>query len=150
MIHCSGGKINSTTRIGSRVLIGVGATIHGATIEDECYIGDKVTILDKAVIQKNSIVATGSVVSPNTVVPSGQLWSGIPARYERDVTPEDITKIGIDLSESTDLAFIHAKEHDKGWEQIVQEADDLEENLNRGPHFHSAIPRQVTVISNSI
>lgn len=147
MIHCSGGKLNTTTQIGSRVLIGVGATIHGATLEDECYIGDKATILDGAVVKKHSIVAAGSVVSPKTVIPSGQLWSGIPARYERDLTSEEITKIAIDLSESTDLSFVHAKEQQKGWEQIVQEADDLEENLNRNPHYYQITPREVSFIS---
>lgn len=143
MIHCSGGNLNSTTSIGSRVFIGVGATIHGATIEDECYVGDKATILDNAIVKKHSVVATGSVVSPKTVIPSGQLWSGIPARYERDLTYEEISKIAIDISSATELAVIHAKEHSKDWETIVEDAETLEEDLNRNSHYYQTTPRTV-------
>lgn len=143
MIHCSGGHLDAPTNIGNRVHIGVGATVHGATLEDECKIGDMATVLDHAVVKKHSIIAPGAVVSPKTVVPSGQLWSGIPAKYERDLTLEEISQIGYTLSDTADLAFVHADEQSKTWEQIVQEADDLEENENRNSHYCQVTPEKV-------
>lgn len=143
MIHCSGAPLNSPTTIGNRVHIGVGATVHGATLEDECKIGDLATVLDHAVVKKHSIIAPGAVVSPKTVVPSGQLWSGIPAKYERDLTIEEISQIGYNLSDTADLAFVHADEQSKTWEQIVQEAEDLEENENRNSHYCQVTPEKL-------
>jgi carbonic anhydrase/acetyltransferase-like protein (isoleucine patch superfamily) len=143
MIHCSGGKLDAPTKIGNRVHIGVGATIHGATVEDECRIGDLATVLDHAVIKKHSIIAPGAVVSPKTVVPSGQLWSGIPAKFERELTIDELSQIGYALSDTADLAYVHAEEQAKNWEQIVDEAADLEENNNRNAHYCQVTPEKV-------
>jgi carbonic anhydrase/acetyltransferase-like protein (isoleucine patch superfamily) len=49
--------------------------------------------MDKAVVQKYGFVAAGSVVSPGKIVESKQLWAGVPARYVRDLTEEDIVMI---------------------------------------------------------
>jgi gamma-carbonic anhydrase len=35
------------------------------------------------------MVAAGSVVEPGAVVPSGQLWGGNPAKFLRDLKPEE-------------------------------------------------------------
>jgi carbonic anhydrase/acetyltransferase-like protein (isoleucine patch superfamily) len=151
MIHCSGGgSLDSPTKIGNRVHIGVGATVHGAILEDECRIGDMATILDHAVVQKHAIVAAGAVVSPKTIVPSGQLWSGIPARYERDLTLDEISQIGYMLSDTADLAYVHAEEQIKPWEQIVEEAETLEENQNRNPHYCQVTPEKVCFFPPSL
>ena len=143
MIHCSGGKLDAPTKIGNRVHIGVGATVHGATLEDECRIGDLATVLDHAVVKKHSIIAAGAVVSPRTVVPSGQLWSGIPAKFERELTIDELSQIGYTLSDTADLAYMHAEEQSKNWEQIVDEAADLEENENRNSHYCQVTPEKV-------
>jgi gamma-carbonic anhydrase len=143
MIHCSGGNLDAPTKIGNRVHIGVGATVHGATLEDECRIGDLATVLDHAVIKKHSIIAAGAVVSPKTVVPSGQLWSGIPAKFERELTIDELSQIGYTLSDTADLAYTHAEEQAKTWEQIVDEAADLEENNNRNAHYCQVTPEKV-------
>ena len=144
MIHCSGKEsFNNPTTIGSRVFIGVGATIHGCTLEDECQIGDNATILDKAVVKRHAIVSPGAVVTAGTVVPSRQLWSGAPAKYERDLTSEEINRIAYAISDATELASLHAEECAKGWEQIVNEADEAEENEGRNSRYYQPISDEV-------
>ncbi len=79
----------SGTYIGDEVTIGHGAIIHACTIQNRCLIGMGAIILDEAVIEEGAMVAAGAVVPPKKVVPSGQLWGGNPARYMRDLKPEE-------------------------------------------------------------
>ena len=139
MIHCSSPEtLNSPTKIGSRVVIGVGANIHGCTLEDECYIGEMSTVLDGAVVGKHSVIAPGSVVTSGTTVPSRQLWSGVPAKYERDLSTEEISKIGYEVSDAAEWASLHAEEvaKDKDGFQILREFDeyDYADCDNKGRH----------------
>eukprot|EP00341_Mesodinium_pulex_P005076 CAMPEP_0116956942 /NCGR_PEP_ID=MMETSP0467-20121206/43653_1 /TAXON_ID=283647 /ORGANISM="Mesodinium pulex, Strain SPMC105" /LENGTH=252 /DNA_ID=CAMNT_0004643551 /DNA_START=89 /DNA_END=847 /DNA_ORIENTATION=+ len=144
LIHCSGVEsFNTPTNIGNRVLIGAGANIHGCTLEDECQIGDMATVLDKAVVKRHAIVSPGSVVAAGTVVPSRQLWSGIPAKYERDLTSNEINRIAYEISNSAEMASMHAEETSKGWEQVIDEADEREENRARNSHYYQPISEEV-------
>ena len=63
----------SQTHIGNNVSIGHNATIHGATIEDNCLIGMGVTILDNAVVKSGAIVAANALVTSGMCVESGFL-----------------------------------------------------------------------------
>jgi carbonic anhydrase/acetyltransferase-like protein (isoleucine patch superfamily) len=40
-------------------------------------------------VQSGAMVAAGAVVAPGTVIPSGQLWGGNPARFLRELKPEE-------------------------------------------------------------
>jgi carbonic anhydrase/acetyltransferase-like protein (isoleucine patch superfamily) len=42
------------------------------------------------VLEADSMVAAGSVVPPGKVIASGTMWRGNPARYARDLTPQEI------------------------------------------------------------
>lgn len=72
--------------IGSRVTIGHGAIVHGATVKDEAMIGIGAIVLNGAVIGEHSLVAAGAVVTENTVIPPGSLVMGIPGRPARPTT----------------------------------------------------------------
>jgi len=76
--------------IGSDILIGHSALIHGATLEDGCFIGMRATVLDGAVVESGAMVAAGALVGPGKRVPSGELWAGTPAKKMRDLTEEDM------------------------------------------------------------
>jgi carbonic anhydrase/acetyltransferase-like protein (isoleucine patch superfamily) len=80
-------------RIGCRVTLGHGATIHGATIADDCMIGIRAVVLNGATVQSNAIIGAGAVVTEGTVIPSGMLALGIPARPIRPCTPQDFARI---------------------------------------------------------
>ena len=54
------------------MLIGIGATLL-----DNCEIGD------------DCLIAAGAVVRPGTIVPEGKMVAGVPGKILRDVTAED-------------------------------------------------------------
>ena len=78
------------TIIGEDVLIGHMATIHGCTLESKAFIGMRATDMDGVVVEKEAMVAAGALVAPNKRVLQRQMWAGAPARFVRDVKPEEL------------------------------------------------------------
>jgi len=78
------------TIIGDDVLIGHLAMVHGCTLHDRAFVGLGAIVMDGCVIESDGMLAAGSMLTPGKRIPSGQLWSGRPARYMRDLTPEEI------------------------------------------------------------
>lgn len=109
------------TLIGSNVTVGPGAIIHACTIKDNCIIGTGAQVLDGAVVGEQSIVTAGSIVTYGKQIPAGQLWSGVPARYLRDLTTEEIEFMKLSSLEFAELSQVHASECAKSFEEI--EAD---------------------------
>ncbi|HLJ62666.1 MAG TPA: gamma carbonic anhydrase family protein [Stellaceae bacterium] len=88
VVHVSG-QLAAGTRIGAGVTIGHMALIHACTLEDRCFIGMKACVMDGAVVETGAWVAAGAVVTPGKRVLAGQLWAGTPARYLRDLKPDE-------------------------------------------------------------
>ena len=88
-----GSKHPSQTHIGSDVSVGHNATIHGATIGDNCLIGMGSTILDNAVVPSGCIIAAGALVLSNSKLEPNSLYAGVPAKKMREVTPEQRDEI---------------------------------------------------------
>lgn len=88
MIHVGYGD---PTTIGDFCSITHRATVHGATVEDDCLIGIGAVVMNGAVIGRGSIVAPGAVVTEGTVVPPHSIVAGVPARVikTRDCTREN-------------------------------------------------------------
>ncbi len=78
----------SVTKIGNNVSIGHNATIHGATIEDNCLIGMGATILDNAVVESGAIVAANALVTSGMRVEGGCIYAGVPAKKIKEVSAE--------------------------------------------------------------
>ena len=87
MLHISPGI---SVRIGDDVSIGHMCLIHGCEIGENTLIGMGSIIQDGAKIGKNCIIGAGSLVTQNKVIPDGTMYFGRPARYVRDLTPEEI------------------------------------------------------------
>ena len=87
-IHTSGGVTD--TWIGEHVLVGHMSLLHGCRIEDRAFIGMGSVILDEAVVESNAMLAAGSLLTPGKHIPAGELWAGSPAKYKRDLRPEDL------------------------------------------------------------
>ena len=83
----------STIEIEDYVSVGHNVTIHGANIRKYALIGMGATILDHADIGEGAIIAAGSLVLSNTIVPPNTLWAGVPAKYVKDVDPEQTKNI---------------------------------------------------------
>mmetsp|Transcript_20004 Transcript_20004/g.24495 ORF Transcript_20004/g.24495 Transcript_20004/m.24495 type:complete len:318 (-) Transcript_20004:21-974(-) len=99
-------KLNHTI-IGDWVTIGHNAQIHSARIDSNVLIGMGSIINDNVHIKSNSFIGAGAVISKGTTVPSGELWLGNPARKFRDLTDEEIEKIGYQAEEYAKLSMTH-------------------------------------------
>lgn len=80
------------TYIGDNVLIGHNCIIHACTLEDNAFIGMGATVMDGAVVEKNGMVAAGALLTPGKRVGSGELWGGSPAKFMRQLKPEEIER----------------------------------------------------------
>jgi carbonic anhydrase/acetyltransferase-like protein (isoleucine patch superfamily) len=78
----------STVEIGDYVSIGHNVTIHGAKINNYALVGMGSTLLDYAEVGEGAIVAAGALVLSNTVIPPYTLWAGVPAKFIKNVQPE--------------------------------------------------------------
>jgi carbonic anhydrase/acetyltransferase-like protein (isoleucine patch superfamily) len=88
VVHVTGGRFG--TFIGDDVLIGHQCLIHGCRLEDESFVGMGSTVMDDCVIERGAMLGARSLLSPGKIVKPGQLWLGRPARYVRDLSPQEI------------------------------------------------------------
>lgn len=76
--------------IGNDVTVGHSVTLHGCTIEDGAFIGMQAIVMDKVVVGEGSLVGARALVTEGTVIPPHTLWVGSPAKYKRDLTPDEV------------------------------------------------------------
>lgn len=138
MIHCSGEASGKPfpTKIGNNVVVGAGAIVHGAQLNDGCYIGEGAQVMDGVKVGTGAIVTAGSFVPTGKNIPANQLWAGIPAKYEREVMPEETEKIKTLLAENQALGESHALEFAKTWEQIEEEEHVYEQIDGRNEDYY--------------
>ncbi len=79
--------------IGDGVTVAHSVTLHGCTIENDAFIGMQAVIMDKAVVGQGALVGARSLVTENTIIPPHTLWMGSPARYKRDLVPDEIARL---------------------------------------------------------
>lgn len=130
------------TKIGSGVIVQGGAMVHGAELQDGCVVGSGAIVLDGAVVEKNAVLAAGAMLAPGKRVPKGQLWEGIPAKYVRDITPEETAAYSTSVQEQIMLADAHAGECAKPWEVIETERELADDEGRRAPHYFQRLTEQ--------
>ncbi len=83
MIHVD---YEGPTVIGDFCSIAHHATVHGATVQNDCLVGVGATLMDGSVLGEGSIVAGGALVREGMRVPPGSIVAGVPAKViaERD------------------------------------------------------------------
>ncbi|HVJ52355.1 MAG TPA: gamma carbonic anhydrase family protein [Aliidongia sp.] len=86
-VHVTGGR--SATLIGDDVSIGHMALIHGCMLEHESFVGMGAIVMDEVVVETRGMVAAGAMVTPGKRVRTGELWAGRPAKLMRELTDED-------------------------------------------------------------
>lgn len=72
------------------VTIGHSVTLHGCTLQNGCFIGMQAMVMDKAVVGEGALVGARALVTEGTVIAPYTLWVGAPARYKRDLTPDEL------------------------------------------------------------
>ena len=122
--------------IGNGVTIGANAQLHSCRLNDECVVGSNAKVLSGSVVERHAVVTPGSFVAENSKIPAGQLWSGIPATYVRDLSAEEIDIIKDGVIETLELAEAHAFECEKTFEEMELEKEELEfEERKKSPHY---------------
>ncbi len=127
MIHVGYG---APTIIGDFCSITHHATVHGATIEDDCMIGINAVVMDGAMVGRGSIVAPGAVVTEKTVIPPHSIVAGVPGKVikERDSAAEN--RLNAWLYQRNAAAY-RAGEH-RAWDGPEYEAFVLEKRRELG------------------
>ena len=119
MLHVTGGKYPLV--MGSRIIVGHRAVLHGCTVHDEALIGIGALVLDGAEIGEGAIVAAGAVVSPGTVIPPNRVAVGVPARPTREPSPEE--------REFHQKNFLNYHHYGKAFHELTEplRTDDIEQ-----------------------
>ena len=78
---------DSIVDIGDDVTIGHNAVIHGAKVESNSLIGIGSILLDHAVVGSNTIVAAGSVVLEKSILEPNSLYAGVPVKRIKTINP---------------------------------------------------------------
>ena len=111
MVHCDGPMPGVPegypTIIGENALIGHNCMIHGCIIQDRGFVGLSATVMNGAVIESDAMLAAGAMLTQGKTAAAGQLWAGSPARYIRDLTPEQIAGMQAGVRHYTENAKAH-------------------------------------------
>jgi len=78
------------TIIGDDVLIGHMAMVHGCRLHDRAFVGLGSIVMDGGTIESDGMLAAGAMLTPGKTIGGGQIWAGRPAKFLRDLTPEQI------------------------------------------------------------
>ncbi len=97
VIGCENGvEIQNNVKIGYHCVIMSESTIDGKrgkiTLKEGCRIGANSVIFPGITIGENSIIGACSLV--NRDVPANEMWYGIPARFIRKLTKDEL-EIGV-------------------------------------------------------
>ena len=55
-----------------------------------CVCHPRCVLMEGSVVEPQAVLAPGSVVPPGALISGGQLWAGVPARYVRDLTKDEV------------------------------------------------------------
>ena len=91
VVHVTGGGLG--TYVGDDATVGHRCVLHACEILDRGFVGMSCVVLDGAVVESDAMLGAGSVLTQGKRVLTGQLWLGQPARYARDLKPEEIESI---------------------------------------------------------
>ena len=84
----------SPLTVGAGCTIGHRAILHGCTIGDGTLVGMGATILNGAKIGNNCLIGAGALVTEGKEIPDGTLVLGAPGKVARELTPDEIARLG--------------------------------------------------------
>ncbi|MFY0643730.1 MAG: gamma carbonic anhydrase family protein [Bacteroidia bacterium] len=88
--------------IGDDCIVGHGAIIHGATLENNVLVGMNAVVLNGAKIGAYCIIGANALVTAGMVIPEGSLVLGSPAKVVKSLTEQQ--RDGIDENASVYVA----------------------------------------------
>lgn len=95
-----GAVIHSTelydTVIGKRVNIGHNAAIHAHRIDDFAAIGMGTVVMLECIVAEGALIGNAALLHPKTITEPYKVYAGVPAKYLRDLKPDDPAKKAIE------------------------------------------------------
>ncbi|CAK90824.1 unnamed protein product (macronuclear) [Paramecium tetraurelia] len=123
-------KATQPVTLGNNSYVGPNSNLQGCLIGDDAFIGMGSTIKQGASVQ--GIVAAGSLVPEGTQIKQGEVWAGSPAKYLRDITPQELQILREYKQELLELAQVHGEETSKNFRQVVIDTDERLIKQSRG------------------
>lgn len=80
-------------QIGSGVVVGHGAIVHGASIGDDSLIGMRATLLNGVKVGKGCIIGAHSLLTEGTEIPDYSLVMGMPGKVVKQLTGDQVARI---------------------------------------------------------
>jgi hypothetical protein len=116
--------VTGSCDLGDDVVIAPGALVSSATIGEGSMVGMGAKVLPGARVGSDCFVDAGAVVGEGTVVPSGQLWTGAPARFLRALSPAEMSYLRSSALSYAELGAQHRAEGAKSARE-VEEGEEL-------------------------
>jgi carbonic anhydrase/acetyltransferase-like protein (isoleucine patch superfamily) len=120
VIHCDHRYANV---IGSDVIIGHGAIVHGEFIGDNTLIGMGAIVLGRTRIGSGCVIGAGALVPPGLEVPDGSVVMGVPGKVVRPTNDADKAYLAKLPLHYVRLAQRHVEHPD---DPVVFEMDEVE------------------------
>jgi gamma-carbonic anhydrase len=92
------------TIIGDNVTVGHMTLLHACTLESGSFVGMHSSVMDGCVVEGQGMLAAGATLTPGKRVLKGQLWAGTPAKFWRELKPDDIAQFDLRAQQYVDLA----------------------------------------------
>ena len=106
--------MGSPLTLGEDVTIGHQCMLHGCTVGDGSLIGIQAVVLNGARIGKNCLVGAGSIVTEGKEFPDYSLIIGSPAKWVRELSPEQIARMHLGAAHYVE----NAQRHQRGLRRI--------------------------------
>jgi carbonic anhydrase/acetyltransferase-like protein (isoleucine patch superfamily) len=91
VIHADAGE---PCTLGEGVTVGHRAVLHSVTVEDGALVGVGAIVLNGAVVSREALVGAGALVPEGMVIPPRHLALGVPAQVVRELTDEEVERLG--------------------------------------------------------
>jgi carbonic anhydrase/acetyltransferase-like protein (isoleucine patch superfamily) len=85
---------NFPLSVGAHCTIGHRAILHGCTVGEESLVGMGAIILNGARIGRHCLIGAGALVPEGKVIPDGSMVIGVPGKVARELTPEEVERLG--------------------------------------------------------
>lgn len=93
--------------VGSGVVIGHNAVVHGCTVEDDSLIGLGAIVMNGAVIGSGSLIGAGALVPEGVVIPPRSLVLGSPGKVRRQLEDADVDRIRSGAEHYRQMRLLH-------------------------------------------
>ena len=110
--------------IGADVTVCAGAHVQSASLGDGAMVGAGAQVLAGASVGADSYVDAGAVVAAGASVPSGQLWTGAPARFLRALEADEMSYLRSAALRTAALAQTHAAQGALSVEAVEAQAEE--------------------------